>query len=49
MLLMFNHLGVGSVQYSNGRPWLVVREDGWSVSDKAGLITERGKFPRTQV
>ena len=48
MLVMFNHLGVGSVQYPNGRPWLVVNVDGWTVSDTKGYITERGKFPRTQ-
>ncbi|GAX78331.1 hypothetical protein CEUSTIGMA_g5773.t1 [Chlamydomonas eustigma] len=46
VLLCFNHLGVGTVQYSNGKPWLVVSEEGWSVSDTSGKISERGRFPR---
>jgi len=46
ILATFNHLGVGGVQYTNGTPWLVVTEEGWSVSEKSGASIERGKFPR---
>lgn len=48
VLVAFETNGVGSVSYKNGKPWLVVTREGWTVSDPAGNIMERGKFPRQQ-
>lgn len=45
---MFNHLGVGSVSYSNGKPWVVTTSSGWKVCDRSGCVTKRGNWPRTQ-
>lgn len=46
VLACFDSHGVGSVNYTNGKPWLVVTEEGYSISDKKGNIIERSKFPR---
>lgn len=46
VLANFDYQGVGGVSYANGKPWLVVSLEGWSVSDKMGNIIERGAFPR---
>ncbi len=44
---MFNTLGIGCVSYKNGKPWLVVTKDGWTLSGPKGDVIERGTFPRT--
>ncbi|KAG2450484.1 hypothetical protein HYH02_004985 [Chlamydomonas schloesseri] len=47
ILASFDSKGVGGVNYPNGRPWLVVTESGYTLSDKKGNVVERIKFPRT--
>ncbi|PNW80556.1 hypothetical protein CHLRE_07g322550v5 [Chlamydomonas reinhardtii] len=47
ILASFDSKGVGGVNYLNGRPWLVVTESGYTLSDKKGNVVERIKFPRT--
>lgn len=48
LLLLFNQNAIGSVQYANGKPWLVLSDEGWTVSSLSGNILERGSFPRRQ-
>lgn len=47
VLANFDYRGVGSCNYPNGKPWLVVSVDGYTLSDRKGFIVERGSFPRT--
>ncbi|GLC33165.1 hypothetical protein PLESTB_000363600 [Pleodorina starrii] len=46
MLASFNAQGIGFVYFPTGKPWLVVTESGYTVSDKKGNVVQRGKFPR---
>ncbi|GIM00672.1 hypothetical protein Vretimale_5616, partial [Volvox reticuliferus] len=46
ILASFNAQGVGFVYYPTGKPWLVVTEAGYTLSDKKGNVVDRGKFPR---
>jgi hypothetical protein len=45
---MLNHLGEGSISFSNGKPWVVSTSSGWKVCDRSGRVIERGTWPRLQ-
>eukprot|EP00201_Polytomella_parva_P008907 CAMPEP_0175057990 /NCGR_PEP_ID=MMETSP0052_2-20121109/11584_1 /TAXON_ID=51329 ORGANISM="Polytomella parva, Strain SAG 63-3" /NCGR_SAMPLE_ID=MMETSP0052_2 /ASSEMBLY_ACC=CAM_ASM_000194 /LENGTH=195 /DNA_ID=CAMNT_0016323291 /DNA_START=207 /DNA_END=790 /DNA_ORIENTATION=- len=47
VLANFNHLGEGAINFASGKPWIVVTNDGYIVSDRKGDVVERGKWPRT--
>lgn len=46
VLSMFDNKGIGFVCYKNGKPWLVVTQAGWKVSDRQGSILEQGRGVR---
>lgn len=47
VLLLFNEKGVGTAHHASGRPWLVTSEGGFSITDDAGAVVERGTWPRS--
>ncbi|GBF98404.1 hypothetical protein Rsub_10469 [Raphidocelis subcapitata] len=46
VLANFDPDGCGGVNYPDGKPWLVVTREGWSVSSPEGRITCGGRGPR---
>ncbi|KAI8469451.1 MAG: hypothetical protein J3K34DRAFT_469930 [Monoraphidium minutum] len=47
VLASFDADGVGGVNRLDGKPWLVVTTDGWSLSAPGGRIERAGRWPRT--
>ncbi|KIZ01656.1 flagellar associated protein [Monoraphidium neglectum] len=46
VLANFDSDGIGGANHPDGRPWLVVTRDGWSLSSPEGRKLQGGKWPR---
>lgn len=46
VLALLDTQGVGSVNRASGQPWLVLTREGWTLSNAAGTIVQRGAWSR---